>query len=375
MRIAFVSIATPHARSSWSGIPWYALRALQGAGHDVTVVTTPRLDALAERFRRAEWLGFPIKRHPWLVNVYARRIDAQLAAIRPDAVVAISAAHKIARSRPDFPVVYATDAMFASMADYYRHYSARSGLQLRYGNSAQHDLIERVDRFAMASKWGMDDAVRRYGMPADRAVIVPMGANLDVDPGFQPVDRSAPLTLLFVGYNWARKRGELVLAAWRILRERTGNAELHIVGADPASARGLAGVTVHGRLNKMDEGDYRRLSALYARSHFFFMPSEREAYGIVYCEAAAFGRPAIATATGGVSTIVDHGRTGLLLDELAGPEAYAEQILALWNRPDDHLAMCHAARARYETVLNWQAWAGRITTLAEEAIAERAARP
>jgi glycosyltransferase involved in cell wall biosynthesis len=270
-------------------------------------------------------------------------------------------------------VIYATDAMFASMADYYRHYSTRSGLQLRYGNTTQHDLIARVDRFAMASAWGSEDAALRYGIPPDRVTVVPMGANLDADPGFQPVDRSAPLRLLFVGYNWSRKRGDLVLAVWRILRERTGNAELHIVGADPPSARGLAGVTVHGRLNKMDPADYQRLIDLYARSHFFFMPSEREAYGIVYCEAAAFGRPVVATATGGVATIVEHGKTGLLLDDLAGPERYADEILNLWNRPDDHLAMCRAARARYEQQLNWGAWADRITALAQEVIAERRA--
>jgi glycosyltransferase involved in cell wall biosynthesis len=98
-------------------------------------------------------------------------------------------------------------------------------------------------------------------------------------------------------------------------------------------------VILHGRLNKTDPGQYETFLSLYRDAHFFIMPSRQEAYGIVYCEAAAFGRPAIAAQTGGVGTIVGDDRTGLLFPLEATPADYADRILALWSQPEAYVAM------------------------------------
>ena len=101
-----------------------------------------------------------------------------------------------------------------------------------------------------------------------------------------------------------------------------------------------------------------RLAELYARSHFLVMPSNAEAYGLVYAEAAAYGVPSVATRTGGVPTIVVDGETGMLDDPSAEADAYAGRILALMKDRPRYEAMARAAASRSAAMLNWDV-AGR----------------
>lgn len=59
--------------------------------------------------------------------------------------------------------------------------------------------------------------------------------------------------------------------------------------------------------NKMNPYPYLK------RSDFFIMPSESEAWPLVLAEALILQKPSIATDSGDVSTMLEHGRTGLLI--------------------------------------------------------------
>ncbi len=86
------------------------------------------------------------------------------------------------------------------------------------------------------------------------------------------------------------------------------------------------------------------------------MPSREEAFGIVYCEACAFGLPPIATDTGGVGEIIATGVNGLLLPLEAGAEDYARAIAQIWRCDRRYSEMQIAARKAFETRLSWRAW-------------------
>lgn len=62
------------------------------------------------------------------------------------------------------------------------------------------------------------------------------------------------------------------------------------------------------------------------RSHFLILPTEFEAFGIVFCEASAYGMPSIAANVGGVSQPIREGKNGFLLSPNATAEEYAEKI-------------------------------------------------
>ncbi|ODP36493.1 glycosyltransferase family 4 protein [Sphingomonas turrisvirgatae] len=372
MRIAYISVATPFSRRSWSGIPWYSHREVLRRFPDTHVLETPSLDRVTTKAALLERAGFAVRRRHVVAQHYSKVIDQQLEKLQPDAIVAVAAAHKIAYIDPKWPIVYAADAMYATVIAHYRKYHVLHQRARIQGDALQRALLERVDRALLCSQWAVDAASQTYGLDPAMLRTVPMGANLDIDPGFRQPTIDGPLRLLFVGYDWKRKGGPVLLDVWRELRARTGNAELHIVGARPRAARGLAGVKVHGKIDKSDRAGYEKLIGLYRQSNFMAMPSREEAFGIVYCEAAAFGRPVIAAQTGGVGGVVDDDQTGLLLPLDASPADYADRILRLWGNRDQYLAMCLAARRKYEAQLNWSAWGDAVATALAEVVEPRA---
>ena len=144
------------------------------------------------------------------------------------------------------------------------------------------------------------------------------------------------------------------------LRERFGDAELHIAGCSPPQAQGVEGVIVHGRLDKSDPEQAARLEALFRDSSFFIMPSRQEAYGLAYCEACAFGLPPIGADTGGVGTIVRDGENGLLLPLDADPGDYVRAIGTMWSDAAAYRDLQIGARESFEARLNWRAWGDQI---------------
>jgi glycosyltransferase involved in cell wall biosynthesis len=57
-----------------------------------------------------------------------------------------------------------------------------------------------------------------------------------------------------------------------------------------------------------------RLRDLYARAHVFVLTTRADCFSLASLEAMATGLPVITTRVGGIPEIVDHGRSGFLVD-------------------------------------------------------------
>ncbi len=181
---------------------------------------------------------------------------------------------------------------------------------------------------------------------AARCHLVYNGANLpDLEPGAPP---SGPPRILCVGRLVPEKGFETAVRAFAMLRESVPAAELWLVGEGPerqsleAMAReaGL-GREVHfwGRL-KPD-----RVWRLLEQSRVVFVPSRREAFGLVALEAALAGRPVVASSTNGLREVVVDGLTGCLVPP-GDPSAMAAAAVPLMLNPALAARMGSVARRR-----------------------------
>ncbi len=97
------------------------------------------------------------------------------------------------------------------------------------------------------------------------------------------------------------------------------------------------------------------------------MPSYHESFGLAAVESLACGTPVVATRAGGLTTIIQHGKTGYLVPR--SPGFFAERLDALLNNPDLLQEMRDNARP---SVLqySWKRVAEQVRSLYQEAVEE-----
>ena len=111
------------------------------------------------------------------------------------------------------------------------------------------------------------------------------------------------------------------------------------------------------------------LSSYYRAADVTVCPSRSESFGLVALESAACGTPVVASAVGGLTTLVDEGETGHLI-ESTDPADYAAAIADVVSSSDRELALSAASvlRARRYT---WRSAAVQLSELTETLISRR----
>lgn len=210
-----------------------------------------------------------------------------------------------------------------------------------------------------------------YGAARERIEIVPPGVDQAFfSPGSQAGARKAigagdrPM-LLFVGRIQPLKGLDVAVRTLALSEHQ--DAELWIIGG----ASGADGEAELGRINVLidDLGVRQRvrfirpqphhlLSTFYRAADITLVPSRSESFGLVALEASACGTPVIASAVGGLLTLVDSGVTGFLMEE-RDPERWAAHVDLILDDPllARRMAISAAARARTYT---WSTSAGRL---------------
>jgi D-inositol-3-phosphate glycosyltransferase len=119
-----------------------------------------------------------------------------------------------------------------------------------------------------------------------------------------------------------------------------------------------AALGVLDRIRFVDAQPHHLLSTFYRAADVVQVPSRSESFGLVALEAAACGTPVIATAVGGLQTLVEHGRSGFLVDE-RDPSRWAATTDRVLGDPvlAERLA---AGGVRIARDYTWAATAGRL---------------
>ena len=219
--------------------------------------------------------------------------------------------------------------------------------------------------------------------PTRIEIVAPGVDHAFFSPGYRPQARRAIGTeacrpngietdgpmLLFVGRIQPLKGLDVAVRALAALDDHA-DAFLVVVGG-PSGPNGQAEIEritalaadlgVLHRIRRVPPQPHELLSTYYRAADVCLVPSRSESFGLVALEAAACGTPVVAAAVGGLRTLVEHGRTGFLVEgrEPAAFAAYAGELL---DNPLLAVEMGSAAaeRARRYT---WSVAAARLQRL------------
>lgn len=216
-----------------------------------------------------------------------------------------------------------------------------------------------------------------YGADPDRLEIVPLGVETAF---FSPGDRTqarraaglprdVPL-LACIGRIQPLKGFDVAVRALGLLDGRVPNAHLVIIGG-PSGPEGEAeedrlrtlvqAFGLKGRVHLLPPQPHELLSTFYRAADVVLVPSRSESFGLVALEAGACGTPVVASAVGGLTTLVDDGVTGFLVDN-RDAAAFADAAATILGDPVLAATMGDAA-ARRAARYTWPATAGRLRRL------------
>lgn len=184
--------------------------------------------------------------------------------------------------------------------------------------------VRRTDHFIPLSEWAANILTRDCGAPKERVHPIHVGLDLDL---WAPLPRPSPapgarFKILFVGGDFARKGGNLLLDVFRARFQDT--AELHLV-----TKQAPEGLPPHVHVYGDFEPNDARMPALYARMDMLVVPTLADVGPLwVFMEAMAMRVPIIGTDTGSNAELVRDGETGLLVEKGDGADL-ARAIAAL----------------------------------------------
>jgi D-inositol-3-phosphate glycosyltransferase len=230
------------------------------------------------------------------------------------------------------------------------------------------------DVILASSQAEADDVRLHYGACPDRTEVVSPGVD---HAFFAPGDRRGARAalglgdepiLLYVGRIQPLKGLDVALCALRELAHT--DATLVVVGG-PSGPDGGAEVDhahrivahegLASRVRFVAPQPHHLLSTYYRAADVCVVPSRSESFGLVALEAAACGIPVVASAVGGLTTLVVDGETGLLVDERS-PHAFAAAIDTVLG--DAALAASMSARAaEHAGGYRWSVTSARLRRL------------
>jgi len=370
IKIAFLTASAPQDRRSWSGTTYFVGQALQKHCGEVTYIgPLPSYNGvkLVERLLgRSSWLllkkKYLAKSGISAAKWYGKVATQKLADQDFDIIVVAEGAPAtkiIPFLETDIPVVYVHDVTFALLHNYNQAFSNLLRLSVRDLNTVEALAIKRASLLVYSSTWAARSAVQDYQADPRKVHVIPFGANLENIPDKQIVEerkRSEQCRLLFVGVDWKLKGGNIAFETLVRLEEMGVPAELVVCGCVPPPQFVHDRMTVIPFLDKNDAHQRQQLEQLYATHDFLLLPTRNDCTPIVFCEANAFGLPAITTKTGAVSEVVRDGENGFTLPYEARGADFAEVISNIYQNEQRYEELVKSSRAAFDNRLNWDNW-------------------
>jgi starch synthase len=293
-------------------------------------------------------------------------ISNQLARLQHQADVILQVGVMFDASWPPtrLPNVIYTD--YTSYLSAHKPEAGRSPLSARQQQiwfNLEQKAYQRAAHICTRSQMARRSIIKHYDITPQKITVIGGGVNFAALPRLEPHKTDNPPTALFIGNDFYRKGGDLVLAAFAQVREQIPDARLLILTRDPIPLNLLA----KGVYCSPPTWDRDKIVNLFRQADLFVLPSRLETWGDVLLEAMAFGLPCIGVVDDAMTEIIEHEQTGLLVQP-ENVEGLTNALIRLLSDPITRNQYGMAARQRVEETFTWDHVAGHLVEIIQTVV-------
>jgi glycosyltransferase involved in cell wall biosynthesis len=229
------------------------------------------------------------------------------------------------------------------------------------GFEVEHRLSMNADLAICPSKWVRDDLVQNFGLPSERAAVVPYGVNPEL---FSVRNEPVRGRILFAGTADLRKGIHYFAAAAEKLLVRRVRCEFRVAGN---VERSVANQEQCRHLKFLGRVPRVKITGEFAVADVFVLPSLAEGSAETTYEALACGVPVVTTPEAG--SVVRDGIDGRIVPS-RDPEALANAIAEIVEDRQKRERMSRAARDRAHDY-TWERYGERLLAALRQKFEDR----
>lgn len=264
-----------------------------------------------------------------------------------------------------FDVIFQISGMFAPSIDYKKlttpyvtfndytmklceKYSdwASTPSELQKWIRLEKELYENARFIFTTSENTSNSFINDYGIDRRKIIKVNYGNTLEA-PSNHTRNPDSKI-ILFIGKDFERKGGFVLLKSFQKVKQVTRDATLKIIGADKDTLKiRQSGVEILGYIKNINY-----LINNYEQASIFVMPSLCEPFGLVFLEAMEFKLPCIGTTIDAMPEIIEDGKTGFLIPP-GDVDVLADRIITLLDNKDLSSKMGIEGYYKLKQKFNW----------------------
>lgn len=366
IKIGFISEVSPFDRTYMSGTNFKICESLSSLGYEIDWIRVRRskqfllYSNLIRRINKFRKNKIDVDHTILGSKLLSQAIDIT-ALSKCDVLFTAFGSQYICKLHVEQPIISLTDATFHLMVGYY-YTNKLCKWSVKQGNLVEQYAFDTSKAIVVASQWTANSLLKDYHQPLQKVHVVEFGANIDdKDIIKRQFSYNGHLHVLFLGVDWKRKGGQIAVDTCKWLNEHGVSATLHIVGIKDLdeSILKLPYIDYIGFLNKNIPEQYAKLVEIIRLCHCLLLPTLKEAAGIAFCEASAYGLPSFSHLTGGTGNYVYDGRNGYLLPLGSTGADFGSKIKQCLESGELE-RMSITAKEVYKEKLNWHVWANKV---------------
>ena len=369
MRLGFACSWRRPAPPTWSFTPWHLRQALAKCTEVVDLPAQSPVPVQAVLRAVYPRLNRRAARSAWRVSAWTDRPEELRVRVatrlkQPDAVLQIQNLATVAV--PHYFYMDLTAGLMARLADSpvrpFLGLAASSDGILRRRHARQQDQLLGCDGLFTMSQWLADNVVSMGEIPAEKVHVVHAGRNAPISERSGPEPSEVRKRLLFVGKDFIRKGGEATVSAVQRVRETHPDIVLTIVGPPSWPLPGPIPPWVRFLGNQSPSS----VARLMASHDVFVMPSQFEAYGIVFAEALAHGLPCVGRDAFAMPELISDQVNGALA-QTGDPDSVSTAIIRVLES-DEIFAAAWRTRHSVADRFSWNRVAAQMVSVMEPSV-------